>query len=191
MGTLESNCEEDMIIDEPIVIENLCDDVHNIVLLDYLNLYRGWKLAHDFTAYGHSEPTVDTNIYSDGGCEARTFEVGEDIPEKSTHLNEAAYFILSKIGIHLGIKKYIPYRYTWNYYNRSSTGTPHTDYEYDNFISVLYNLNTNDGGTIINDKMYNSVAGRAVIFKSNVLHHGVGPTKSAQRYNLNIVFAES
>jgi hypothetical protein len=191
MGTLESNCEEDMIIDKPIVIENLCDKFHNKILLQYLSIYKGWSICNDFTSYGDTAPSVNTNTYSDGGFIARTFSLEQPMPENSYHLNEAAYFILSKVAMHLDIKTYTGHRYNWNYYNRSSTGTQHRDADKSaSLVSILYNLNTNDGGTIIDGTMYSSVAGTAIVFPSHILHKGVGPTKSSQRYNLNIIFAE-
>ena len=90
-------------------------------------------------------------------------------------------------------------RYYWNYYNVGSSGVFHTDIYEHNIIngqthaSILYNF-SNDGGTIINEGgeiFIPSVSEEAIIFNSLALHRGVGPSKSKQRFALNIVFTYS
>ena len=59
---------------------------------------------------------------------------------------------------------------------------------YQNKGLSVYNLNTNDGYTKIEDNKYESNESEALVFKSNKMHFGCGPTKGL-RYNLNIVFS--
>ena len=79
-------------------------------------------------------------------------------------------------------------RMFYNYYNSGSSGVFHEDYSYDNCISLLINLNDNDGGTEIEDTFVSSKAGRLISFDSNMQHRGVGPSDYQQRFALNIVF---
>lgn len=79
-------------------------------------------------------------------------------------------------------------RYLWNYYNQSSSGVYHTDSDYDNYFSILFNLHDNDGSTIVGDQVIESKLGRAILFSSNIKHKGNGPVKSKKRYCLNAVF---
>jgi len=106
----------------------------------------------------------------------------------STKLNVYAEIILKKIvSLSPELRNHFPRRYNWNYYNRSSSGTWHPDTLEPGHVSIVYNLNTNDGGTYIGDKFVKSEEGRAIIFDSHIDHRGVGPTNDAQRYMLNIV----
>lgn len=79
-------------------------------------------------------------------------------------------------------------RIMWNYYNRASSGVYHQDMYVDNYYSILYNLSTTDGGTIVDNTFYEGEQGSAVLFPSAVIHKGVGPTKFKHRFALNIVF---
>jgi hypothetical protein len=85
------------------------------------------------------------------------------------------------------IKNYTIQRFCWNYYMPGMSGNYHTDNENDNRLSILYSLNTTDGGFYLKDDFYPDVMGTAKIFKSNIEHKGVGPKKDKARFNLNVV----
>ena len=74
----------------------------------------------------------------------------------------------------------------WNYYDNSATTQEHKD-ESNEFISAVYSLHTNDGGTEVKGKFYPSIEGQAIIFDSDVLHRGVPPKNDRHRFNLSIV----
>jgi|DEB0MinimDraft_6_1074348.scaffolds.fasta_scaffold01914_8 hypothetical protein len=78
-------------------------------------------------------------------------------------------------------------RIYWNYYDNSSVMKEHKDMLDDKHISIVYNLNNNDGGTEINKKFIESEESTAIIFKSNTLHKAVAPVKEKHRFSLNIV----
>ena len=83
-------------------------------------------------------------------------------------------------------------RIYWNLYSRSSVCKFHVDNPTPNkYVSILYNIHENDGGTAFTFEDKNIIIkaekSEAVIFPSNVLHKGVGPTKNKWRFSLNIV----
>jgi len=78
-------------------------------------------------------------------------------------------------------------RIYWNYYDNSSVMKEHKDMPDDKYISIVYNLNNNDGGTEINKKFIKSEESTAIVFKSNTLHKAVAPVKEKHRFSLNIV----
>jgi len=79
-------------------------------------------------------------------------------------------------------------RFNYNYYNQSSNGVDHIDFDDNNTYSIIYNFNDNDGGTMVNGKFYQSKQSAALMFPSNFIHKGIGPKLDKQRYALNIIF---
>lgn len=75
----------------------------------------------------------------------------------------------------------------WNYYYKDQEGTGHIDKTENNFISILYNPHTTDGGTEILGKFYQDKMGQAKVFKSNWMHRGICVKKDKARSSLNIV----
>ena len=75
----------------------------------------------------------------------------------------------------------------WNLYKPGEEGIFHTDSLKNNFYTILYSLNTSDGFLIVGDQKIYDKQDEAKIFKSNILHKGVGPTKDKYRLNLNVV----
>tara|TARA_R100000951_G_scaffold10168_1_gene8732 strand:+ start:1591 stop:2106 length:516 start_codon:yes stop_codon:yes gene_type:complete len=82
-------------------------------------------------------------------------------------------------------------RIYWNWYHSNSVMQYHYDDVRDNYFSILYNLHDNDGGTEfkINDKVtfYKANESEALLFPSKLIHKGVAPKKSLNRFSLNIV----
>ena len=78
-------------------------------------------------------------------------------------------------------------RVYWNYYDSSAEANFHKDEFEKGFVSVVYNLHTNDGGTEIEEEFYPSVGGQAIIFPSNVNHRGRPSKSTKHRFNLNMI----
>ena len=174
-----------------LIQDNLFDSFFNQIIIQDLNQC-SWKMA--------SCPTPDGKC--DSGIIYESWHVDWGQEAYSTNkMNCYAEIILKKflkdagdlgpIGIH---------RYWWNYFNRANAGSFHKDInenstdclrngqsKVEDFYSIVYSLNTCDGGTMIEDQFVKSEEGRAVMFPSNLEHRGIGPTVDAQRYNLNII----
>ena len=99
-----------------------------------------------------------------------------------------SFIITSKISEQLSLNFNKLQRVNYNFYHPLSKGKPHIDYDNNKFYTILYNLNTNDGYTSIENKKYKSNESEALVFNSNKVHYGSGPTEGL-RYNLNIVFS--
>ena len=102
-------------------------------------------------------------------------------------LNYYAEIVYSIIKQQTKYKFLKPIRFYWNYYNNSSFTLPHKDRSENFYVSFVYNLNTNNGGTNINGEFYKSNSGEAIVFPSNAMHNGVTQTDTKGRFNLNCV----
>lgn len=183
------------------VIQNVCPDSFNQFTISLLREQGGWRLSPD-----HYDTKIEADTknsayakqmdgYSDTGMLLMSYTDNPHESESNNQydgLNTLAQYIFESI---LAKSKYTYQgielvRILWNYYNRSSTGIYHVDKDFDEqkYFSVVYHLNTCDGGTIIqkNEKIP-SVSGNAILFESNLKHRGVGPTKDPARYVLNIL----
>jgi len=162
------------------VINNLFDSFFNESVIDELR-------TADFTLALDPPPEGK----SDSGFVHSSLQGGNVNSLLSAKLNAYAELILKKIvRLNPDLRNYFPQRYVWNYYNKSSSGTYHPDSLEPDHISIVYYLNTCDGGTFIEDKFIESKEGRAVIFNSDVSHCGIGPTEHNARYVLNIVLVK-
>lgn len=184
------------------LIKNVCDEAFNRFVVKLLRDQRGWricpddwdeKIASDMrdSAYAkaheeHSDTGLLLHTYNDAPHE-------EDVSPEYESLNTLAQFIFESV---MDKSKYVYHdielvRILWNYYNRASTGIFHVDKDFTDgkkYFSVIYYLNTCDGGTIIGKHpMIPSVSGNAVIFPSNQPHRGIGPTQEPTRYVLNFL----
>jgi|694.fasta_scaffold33071_9 hypothetical protein len=79
------------------------------------------------------------------------------------------------------------------HYMKDNFQIPHTDSDNDNFYSLLYYVNDSDGDTLFfeGDTITNRVVpkkGKAVLFKSNILHCASNPIKYDYRIVTNFVF---
>jgi hypothetical protein len=113
----------------------------------------------------------------------------KEIKTDNLELNLYADLILDNICEKLKIKNFNIERIMWNLYFSSDEGDYHVDNYESNFLSVLYSLHTTDGGIILDNNFINDKQGEAKVFKSSILHKGVGPTKDKVRFNLNMVFS--
>ena len=64
----------------------------------------------------------------------------------------------------------------WNYYDSSAETAEHQD-ESNDFVSAVYSLHTNDGGTEVKGKFYPSIEGQAVMFDSDVFPEACHPRR--------------
>jgi DNA gyrase/topoisomerase IV subunit B len=120
------------------------------------------------------------------GMSLETFN-GPQNTYTNSPLNNYAEIIYEIVKNHTKYKFLKPVRFYWNYYNQSSCAIPHTDSNKNYFVSFVYNLNTNNGGTNINGEFFKSVAGEAIVFKSNILHNSVAQSDVKGRFNLNCI----
>lgn len=104
-----------------------------------------------------------------------------------TRLNDIGLVITELVCKRTNIKYKKIDRFMWNFYKSGEKGKKHKDTEKDNFYSIIYSFNNSDGYLEIGNKKIYDVEDEAKVFKSNIIHQGVGPTKTNYRLNLNIV----
>tara|TARA_R110000803_G_C11973083_1_gene319911 strand:+ start:621 stop:1118 length:498 start_codon:yes stop_codon:yes gene_type:complete len=110
-------------------------------------------------------------------------------PKNNLHerLNDFGLIITENVCQKINLKYSNLNRFMWNLYKPGEEGIFHTDSLKNNFYTILYSLNTSDGFLIVGDQKIHDKQDEAKIFKSNILHKGVGPTKDKYRLNLNVV----
>jgi hypothetical protein len=181
-----------------IEVENILDSDFNDSIIETLKVQRSWQIDPIDSIY-----PVDTKFqehyyaekYSDSGFILQSYSKYQD-EYMNTHNNNLN--VIAKLIVASFLKKLQKggvifdeidvNRFYWNYYNRSSCGKWHQDFNEPNFCSLIYYLNTCDGYTEFEDRKIISNAGKAVMFDSHLWHRGMGPTKNQQRYTLNIIF---
>jgi hypothetical protein len=161
------------------IVKNIFPSNVNTEIIKLLKSTEGWY-------FGYDKKQISFSIAEDEGLALRTFPEQQNIHSNFQTLNMFAYSVASivcdKLNINLkGLK-----RVNYNFYHSLSKGNTHIDSETDKCVSILYNLNTNDGYTQIEENKFNSNESEAIVFNSNIKHKGVGPTKGL-RYNINII----
>lgn len=148
------------------VVNHLCSNAH-------------WTLAGD---------SQNNNVYNNlfYKKEHLGFAFKSENNTNQIFLNTVAKIIVYSVAEKLNLKLYVQ-RFLWNMYYPGQNSRYHDDTPEDNHLSILYNLHDSDGGTEIDGKFYPDVLGQAKVFKSNLIHRGLGPKKSFVRFNLNIV----
>tara|TARA_R100001591_G_scaffold95736_1_gene101526 strand:- start:849 stop:1352 length:504 start_codon:yes stop_codon:yes gene_type:complete len=159
-------------------LNNILPKNINKAIITYLVNECSWCVARDANKSCH-----DTliNLKSYLGFTIDTMDV-----KHHEYLNIYANIIIEKVKEVFNINKKHS-RLMWNMYYIGHNGLPHIDDQDPSSISIIYNLNTTDGGTKINKKFYPDLEGQAKIFSSNVKHVGFGPKKDIARFNLNVV----
>jgi hypothetical protein len=167
--------------------EDVQDSYNNHIAQHILQHLKNWNICSD-----QKEEHTD---YSDYGMLYRSLDIKPDeTVVENEYLNVFAYQILYKITTILQINDWEPVRYLWNYYSKASTCHEHVDdsrypdHDKFNYYSIVYYINTCDGGTTVNGVFYPSIERTCIMFPSNVLHQGKGPTESSRRFVLNIMF---
>jgi hypothetical protein len=166
------------------VIKNILPNEINNKIILYLINSNNWRIAKDFENFNFFSNFKTSK--KDLGCFLQTYDEKRNII-LDTPLNLYAEIIYEIVKKHTKHKFLKPIRFYWNYYNQSSCASLHKDSEKNYYISFVYNLNDNNGGTLINNEFYKSNAGEAVVFNSNIEHSSVEHTDVKSRFNLNCI----
>jgi hypothetical protein len=160
------------------------------------------KISTDFSSNTHKrilKALIENNNWGFGydhelNLNPENFDAGFTLSSLQSHdspLKIYAYFLFDIIQKHTPIKIKNITRINWNWYNKNSITDFHRDSREDNYYSILYNLHNNDGGTEFNVnnniEFYPSIEGEALFFPSKILHRGIAPKKTANRFSLNIM----
>jgi|TARA_R100000664_G_C2751700_1_gene138982 hypothetical protein len=81
-------------------------------------------------------------------------------------------------------------RVLFNYLTKGTVGQLHYDAKEDNAYTFILNLTDGDGGTQVNNKFYKNNFNEGLLFKSNILHQGIGPTEGLYRQNMALILRE-
>lgn len=149
----------------------------NKKIIEYLCNNVGWFIASEST--DASDCFLKDKPF-DGFC----YHTHNATREKM--LNEFALKIIQKTCNKLNVE-YKVERVMWNMYLKGQEGKTHTDKDQDGFLSILYNLHTTDGGTVVDGVFYKDKAFETKVFYSNRPHRGIGPKKDLVRFNLNVL----
>jgi len=167
------------------IIKNILPEEINKKIIHFLLNTKNWKIAFDLKNLNLIDDLLGPPG-KDYGFSLQTFDVSENINLDSP-LNLYGEIIYSIIKKNTKYNFLRPNRFYWNYYNNSSHTLLHTDKDSDYFVSFLYNLHTNDGGTEINGNFYKSNCGEAIIFPSNFLHKAITSTNTKSRFSFNCI----
>jgi hypothetical protein len=166
------------------IIKDVLPEKSNLIIIDSLIKSKDWCIAID-KEKGNGFLNIFTNkIHS--GFSMETFPC-EQNEIKKINLNIYGFIIVDIVCNRLNIKDYVINRFLWNHYSKGNEGINHTDFDRDDFISILYSLHTTDGGIQIENTFYKDVMGEAKVFKSNLIHKGIGPKQDLVRFNLNAI----
>lgn len=183
---------------KPKIIENILpNNISNIIKEKLINT-SGWQIVHDGLPL---EVFSTVHQASDGGMLLFSHKKDEEntFHELNFYADMILRLVLEKCVVtqeHAIVPEFSNielHRHLWNYYNGNSKGVEHTDKDLDDFYSIVYYVNTTEGGTFIIDDEGNkffspSVAGNCVIFPSKLLHWGTGAPINGHRFALNILF---
>lgn len=177
-------------IQEPILLDDIIPPVENVELIKHL-CTRDFRIQHEDNNGVESKfKSAFVNNYKHVGFALLTKDVS--VSDLYTDPLDPLFLwsrmITSIITWKLKIESFKQiYRIHWNYYYGDQEGIGHTDQSENNFISILYNPHTTDGGTEILGKFYQDKMGQAKIFKSNWKHKGICVKKDKARTSLNII----
>ena len=161
------------------IVSNILPSNINKEIINLLKCTEGWY-------FGYDEKIKNNELDKDEGLALRTLGNNAIVNNNTQSLNMFAYIVASLITKKLNINFNGLKRVNYNFYHSQSFGKLHVDSETEKCVSILYNLNTNDGYTEIENKKYESNESEAIVFDSKKYHKGIGPTKGL-RYNLNII----
>lgn len=173
---------------EVLLVDNILPPSENLEIIKWLS-NTNWKIQHE----GSTDPTEKVNFGFLNNASHVGFanEIYDADNPQFTDFNSMLFIyprIITNIITHrceINYKRVE--RFHWNYYYKDQQGVGHIDKEEDNYLSILYNPLTTDGGTQVNGKFYQDKNGQAKIFKSNWEHGGICCKKDKARASLNIV----
>jgi len=161
------------------IVKDIYSKKVNNQILQLLKITPGWYFGYD---------DKELNFNKDQGLALRTFDDKLKIDQLKNFdmLNLFAFTVADIVCMRIsqpfkGLK-----RVNYNFYHTLSKGSNHVDSTTPGCVSILYNLNKNDGYLEIDDKKYISEDSVAYVFDSAKQHRGVGSTNEL-RYNLNII----
>lgn len=163
----------------------LPEEVNRKIVLYLVNSDR-WRIARDVDDDFRLLHNLLDRPGGDFGNSLQTFDEFENKFIDSP-LNIFAEIIYMSVKARTKYKFLRPKRYFWNYYNIAANPETHKDRDEDFYVSFVYSLNTCDGGTEIQGKLYPSVSGEAILFPSNLVHRGTAPKNVRSRFNLNCI----
>ena len=158
-------------------------------IINYLGQLHRWSYVNDADKkYKHSFCDMITNpSIKDSGQAIISYMKYSDYKADHT-LNFFGDLVYSLIQERSKFKIKDITRLYWNLYTPQSECQLHTDDQnIGKCISAVYNLHTNDGGTLIENEFADSQESQAVIFRSEKVHKGVSSKTSNFRLNLNLV----
>lgn len=161
------------------IAKDIFSPLMNQQIIKILKSTHGWYFGYD----DHS-----INFNGDEGIALRTFDDKLIIKENKNYdlLNFFALAVSDLVMKQLKRPYKSLKRVNYNFYHTLSKGNYHVDSTTPNCVSILYNLNNNDGYLEIDDKKYFSDESVAYLFDSSKQHRGIGSTNKL-RYNLNII----
>lgn len=161
------------------IVKDLFIESINNQIIKILKQSEGWYFGYDSTKRIN---------YNDQGLALRTFndEKNPKLYDKYQSLNLFAFMVVELVTKQLKIPYKSIKRVNYNFYHTLSEGDYHIDTNTPKCVSILYNLNKNNGYTEINGQKYLSDQSVAYVFDSDTKHRGVG-SKTELRYNLNII----
>ena len=172
----------------------------NLDMINYLGNNALWNFVFDWDR--NDAPSfsniIDSSETTDNGFATITYSIDKSITgtredNVMNNFGNWVYHFCRENSKKYKIKRL--QRLYWNLYSQTSTCEWHTDIQlsekskYSNtHASIIYNFHDNDGGTEIKGHGLQLAKEReAIIFPSNVLHKGVGPTQNKWRLSLNII----
>lgn len=172
-------------IEKPTFINNILTDKDNLRILDLLferpfNIGNEANLSktHSAILEGYQHAGF-THVTADLKCQNQL--------NINDPLNVYVEIITNKVFKTLNLNYRYIERAHWNYYLKGQQGVGHIDRETSDYISILYNMHTTDGGTEILGKFYQDKGSEAKVFMSNWDHKGVSTKNDKARTSLNIV----
>tara|TARA_R100000329_G_scaffold16942_1_gene17204 strand:+ start:46 stop:612 length:567 start_codon:yes stop_codon:yes gene_type:complete len=181
-------------IEKPILVDDILHHKDNIKILKHLFSFghfqidgtpiknKNYNSKEDFLL---NKTFTDIEQHSGFTCQIKNEQ--EDIPYNEP-LSIYCFIIMNQLSKRLDFDYKKITRIIYNYYCRDQFCTEHVDGNTDNEFSIVYNLSTTDGGTIIQGQKYSDKSSQAKIFKSKWLHSSWPIDKDKGRVTLNIKF---
>lgn len=157
-------------------------------IINYLG-HQEWHYVNDLDKQfknTFSDIISDPSIKDSGQAILSYMKYGDHKPDDT--LNFFGDLIFSLIQERSKFKIKNVSRLYWNLYTPQSECKLHSDnHNVGKTISAVYNLHTNDGGTLIEDEFAPSKESQAVLFRSEKMHKGISAKNTNFRLNLNMV----
>jgi hypothetical protein len=157
-------------------------------IIDYLG-ERAWYFVNDVhkTYKRPFSNFVYDNSMKDAGQAINTYDKYNPHQSDIT-LNMFGDYVFPLIQERSKFKVQDIKRLYWNVYTPQSICQFHVDDgNVGKFVSAVYNLHTNDGGTQVGEEIAPAIESQAIIFRSEKIHKGLASKTSNFRLNLNII----